>query len=293
MKKNAFKRITAGILLSVTFLSSNVYASSWSRSGNNWNLLNDQGSKLTGWQLAGGKWYYLDDNGNMITNWKNINGEWYYLNPNGDMAIGWKNINGIWYYFQPSGAMKVGHLKYNNNWYYLNKDGSMAHNSSFNGLIFDASGILVNYYDSGDVSSFKSKIDQITLEDPVPANFYIKDDINYGDIITNKSLKEIYDIYTKFTGSLNASTYKQSVESVKPYLSDEVYKQLSEQTNIPNTNSTRWINYVVNCFDNITYKDNKYEGVYFKITDNNDFTLTFIVINTGNKYEVIYTKYGY
>lgn len=73
-----------------------------------WQLVNDDGTLVTGWAQINGYWYYMDSTGTMYQEkWLNDNGTWYFLDDNGRMAIGWQKIGEKDYCFAPNGALYV------------------------------------------------------------------------------------------------------------------------------------------------------------------------------------------
>lgn len=52
-----------------------------------WQYIQDDGTKATGWLELDGKRYWLDENGNRKSDyWLKTDGEWYYLDENGVMV---------------------------------------------------------------------------------------------------------------------------------------------------------------------------------------------------------------
>ncbi|MFM1600805.1 N-acetylmuramoyl-L-alanine amidase family protein, partial [Helcococcus ovis] len=41
------------------------------------------------WSKVGESWYYLNENGEKVTGWEKVSGKWYYLKSTGEMATGW------------------------------------------------------------------------------------------------------------------------------------------------------------------------------------------------------------
>lgn len=107
--------------------------------------INQTTKAQVGWiKLADGIWNYYDATGaKLINKWVNFEGKWYFLKEDGVMVTGWYNYNGIWYLLDDSGAMVTGWAYNNGNWYYLNTNGSMATNTTIDGYILDASGVMI------------------------------------------------------------------------------------------------------------------------------------------------------
>ena len=74
-----------------------------------WQLVNDDGSLVTGWVKIGGYWYYMDLTGTMYqSQWfKDTNSKWYYLDDNGRMVTGWQKIKNKYYCFANDGSLYV------------------------------------------------------------------------------------------------------------------------------------------------------------------------------------------
>lgn len=74
-----------------------------------WQLINDDGSLVTGWVKIGDYWYYLDSTGTMYQEkwFKDTNGKWYYLDENGRMLTGWQKIKNKYYCFENDGSLYV------------------------------------------------------------------------------------------------------------------------------------------------------------------------------------------
>jgi len=73
-----------------------------------WQLLNDDGSLITGWVKIEDYWYYLDSTGTMYqSRWFQNNDKWYYLDENGHMATGWQIIDNKNYCFAGDGSLYV------------------------------------------------------------------------------------------------------------------------------------------------------------------------------------------
>ena len=73
-----------------------------------WQLVNDDGSLVTGWVKIGDYWYYMDSTGTMYQEkWLQDNGKWYYLDDNGRMATGWQKIKNKDYCFANDGSLYV------------------------------------------------------------------------------------------------------------------------------------------------------------------------------------------
>lgn len=74
-----------------------------------WQLVNDDGTLVTGWVKVGDYWYYLDATGTMYqSQWfKDTNGKCYYLDENGHMVTGWQKIKGKDYCFANDGSLYV------------------------------------------------------------------------------------------------------------------------------------------------------------------------------------------
>ena len=117
----SFKKIVrvlcAIIILSGAFVLSgmNVEAAGWSKSGDKWIYVNDDGSWRKNFWLYDNGWYYFDSNGYMVTGYqkiKNSNNEehYFYFNTSdhgswktGRMMTGWQLINGNYTYFDSNG----------------------------------------------------------------------------------------------------------------------------------------------------------------------------------------------
>ncbi len=68
-----------------------------------WQYIQDDGSKAIGWLEINDKRYYLDDNGNRKSDyWLKDNGAWYYLGEDGVLATGTWVDN---YYVDDTGKM--------------------------------------------------------------------------------------------------------------------------------------------------------------------------------------------
>jgi len=74
-----------------------------------WQLLNSDGSLITGWVKIVGYWYYLDSTGTMYqSQWlQDTNSKWYYLDDNGRMLTGWQAIDNKNYCFAADGSLYV------------------------------------------------------------------------------------------------------------------------------------------------------------------------------------------
>lgn len=73
-----------------------------------WQLVNDDGSLVTGWVKIGDYWYYMDSTGTMYQEkWLQDNGKWYYLDDNGRMVTGWQKIKNKDYCFANDGSLYV------------------------------------------------------------------------------------------------------------------------------------------------------------------------------------------
>lgn len=74
-----------------------------------WQLVNDDGSLVTGWVKIGDYWYYMDLTGTMYqSKWfEDTNGKWYYLDDNGRMVTGWQKIKNKDYCFAKDGSLYV------------------------------------------------------------------------------------------------------------------------------------------------------------------------------------------
>lgn len=178
MKKKLFKRFIFSILFVATIFGSTVFASgSWVQNNRIWNLVNEQGTKLTGWQSYNGHWYYLNSDGAMVTGWKQIGFNWYYLNENGDMAIGWKQVG--------------------SKWYYLNPNGDMAFNTTIQGYTLDASGAWINT--SNTITS--DKAEQLVRQYLINNSLYVPSAIQYDHDEGNFYVIHCYDIVVDHTAT--------------------------------------------------------------------------------------------
>jgi|GEM_PF-1081086 len=79
------------LALTLTCLILNAFpalAGEWQKTGNEqWQYIQDDGTKATGWLELDGKNYYLDKNGNRKSDyWLKDDGAWYYLDENGEMV---------------------------------------------------------------------------------------------------------------------------------------------------------------------------------------------------------------
>ena len=73
-----------------------------------WQLVNDDGSLVTGWVKIGDYWYYMDSAGTMYQEkWLQDNSKWYYLDDNGRMVTGWQKIKNKDYCFANDGSLYV------------------------------------------------------------------------------------------------------------------------------------------------------------------------------------------
>lgn len=98
----------------------------------------------TGWvQATEGTWTYVKEDGTKANGWLNSNNTWYYLKADGVMATGWIKDGSTWYYLKTNGAMAKGWLNDNGKWYYLNESGAMLSNTTVDGYVLDASGVMV------------------------------------------------------------------------------------------------------------------------------------------------------
>ena len=73
--------------------------------------------------------------------WRQNNTGWWY-SQGSSYAIGWTRIDGQWYYFDSNGYMKTGWVEDNENWYYLYGDGTMAYNTAIDGYYLNSSGTI-------------------------------------------------------------------------------------------------------------------------------------------------------
>ena len=140
----------------------------WTREGNLWYYVDDDGDKATGWQYIDKKWYYFDNAGWMQTGWQQISGKWYFLKNSGAMALNewcngyWLSKNGAWTYKAKGswrkdskgwwfGDTRKWYAKnqwqlINGKWYYFNAAGYMVTGTQTIGgktYTFDASGAWV------------------------------------------------------------------------------------------------------------------------------------------------------
>ena len=74
-----------------------------------WQLVNEDGSLVTGWVKIGDYWYYMDSTGTMYQEqwFKDTNSKWYYLDDNGRMVTGWQKIKNKDYCFANDGSLYV------------------------------------------------------------------------------------------------------------------------------------------------------------------------------------------
>ncbi len=80
------------LVLTITCLLLNVIpamAGEWHQTEEEqWQYIQDDGTKVTGWLELDGDRYYLDSKGNRKSDyWLKDNGDWYYLNEDGVMAV--------------------------------------------------------------------------------------------------------------------------------------------------------------------------------------------------------------
>lgn len=77
--------LTITCLLLSTFSS---FAGEWHKTEEDqWQYIQEDGTKVTGWLEIDEHRYYLDSKGNRKSDyWLKDGGEWYYLNENGEMA---------------------------------------------------------------------------------------------------------------------------------------------------------------------------------------------------------------
>ena len=78
-------------VLTITCLllgASPAIAGEWRKTDNEqWQYIQDDGSKATGWLELDDERYYLDEKGNLVSNrWLKNDGDWYYLDKDGVMA---------------------------------------------------------------------------------------------------------------------------------------------------------------------------------------------------------------
>lgn len=87
MKRKA--GLTLALILSCLILNTfPALAGEWQKTADEqWQYIQDDGSKATGWLKLDGKSYYLDKDGNRKSNyWLKDDGAWYYLDKNGEMV---------------------------------------------------------------------------------------------------------------------------------------------------------------------------------------------------------------
>ena len=109
------------------------YVSGWLGGGDEWFLLDDEGSFLTGWQQVEGHWYHLDPPTRLMNHgwFQDADGAWYWLHPVhdgrfGEMRTGWVWDGSAWYWMEASGRMRTGWLWQGGSWYWLRPSGAMA-----------------------------------------------------------------------------------------------------------------------------------------------------------------------
>lgn len=85
LKKAAILSLFSALCLGA--LSISAYGAGWSKEGEEYIYLKDDGSKTTGWLDDQGKRYYFQEDGWMVTGWVMSEGKWYYMTTDGSMAV--------------------------------------------------------------------------------------------------------------------------------------------------------------------------------------------------------------
>ena len=66
-------------------------------------------SWAAGWTKSGNSWTYVENNGSIRKGWIQTSDGYYYMDQaTGLMSLGWKKIDDKWYYFKENGLMSTG-----------------------------------------------------------------------------------------------------------------------------------------------------------------------------------------